>query len=68
VKQLTQTNFWGHKMNYEYEYNRERRTFDLYVNDKLVYGLAYLDEMTDQEAERLAEDVYIEYINKARDF
>ncbi len=47
-------------MNYEYEYNRERRTFDLYVNDKLVYGLAYLDEMTDQEAERLAEDVYID--------
>ncbi len=54
--------------NYEYEYNRERRTFDLYVNGRLVYGLAYLDDMTDQEAERLAEDVYIEYINKARDF
>lgn len=49
-------------MNYEYEYNREKRTFDLYINDKLVYGLTYLDEMTDKEAERLAEDVYNEYI------
>lgn len=55
---------WRIKMNYEYEYNREKRTFDLYINDKLVYGLTYLDEMTDQEAAKLAEDVYIEYITK----
>lgn len=54
--------------NYEYEYNRERKTFDLYVNGRLVYGLAYLDEMTDKEAEQLAEDAYIEYMNKGRDF
>lgn len=50
-------------MNYEYEYNRKNRTFDLYVNDRLVYGLTYLDEMTDQEAEKLAEEAYIEYLN-----
>jgi len=49
-------------MNYEYEYNKEKRTFDLYINDKLVYGLTYCNEMTDQEASSLAEDVYIEYI------
>ena len=53
-------------MNYEYDYNREKRTFDLYINDKLVYGLTYLDEMTDQEAEKLAEDVYIDYLNNNR--
>lgn len=50
-------------MNYEYEYDRKNRTFDLYVNDRLVYGLTYLDEMTDQEAEKLAEEAYIEYLN-----
>lgn len=52
-------------MNYEYEYNREKRTLDLYVNDKLVHGLTYLDELTDKEAEKLAEDIYMEYIENA---
>lgn len=46
---------------YEYEYNRERNSFALYVNGRLVYGLEYCDKMTDQEAENLAEELFIEY-------
>jgi len=50
-------------MNYEYEYNRDRNKFCLYVNDALVYEFLYCDKMTDKEAEELADDLYQEYLD-----
>ena len=48
--------------NYQYEYNRDINRFALYVNDAIVYELEYCDKMTDKEAENLADDLYIEYL------
>jgi hypothetical protein len=47
---------------YEYEYDRDRDRFALYVNDRIVYEMEYCDKMTDKEAEDLAEELYIDYM------
>ena len=48
-------------MNYSYSYDPDTNQFRFYVNDMLAYDLPYCDPMTDKEADRLAEDLFIEY-------
>lgn len=48
-------------MNYSYSYDPDTNQFRFYVNDMLAYSFDYCDPMTDKEADRLAEDLFIEY-------
>ena len=48
-------------MDYSYSYDPDTNQFKLYVNDMLAYSFAYCDPMTDKEADRLAEDLFIEW-------
>ena len=46
---------------FTYSYDPDKNQFRFYVNDMLAYSLDYCDPMTDKEADRLAEDLFIEY-------
>jgi hypothetical protein len=47
--------------NYSYSYDSDTNHFMLFVDDFLVYDLNYCDPMTENEAEELALELFIDY-------
>jgi len=46
---------------FSYSYDPDTNQFKFYVNDMLAYSFDDCDPMTDNEAYKLAEDLFIEY-------
>jgi hypothetical protein len=46
---------------YTYSYDSDTNHFMLFVDDRLVYDMSYCDPMTDNEAEELALELFIDY-------
>jgi hypothetical protein len=47
--------------NYTYSYDSDTNHFMLFVDDRLVYDMSYCDPMTENEAEGLALELFIDY-------
>jgi hypothetical protein len=55
-------------MNYEYEYDKDKNIFAVFVDDKLIQELHYMPKLTDKEAEECAQEIYQDYLTKKGEY